>query len=161
MTLYYSRRYDEAIEQLRRTLEFDPYFHLCHVFLNAAFVEKGMHREAIPHLVKGILNVKSPEEISRIEADLRAAYDRSGGRGLWEKVRDKFMTTEKRDYNYAYSIADTYMRLGDKDEAFLWLHRAADLRHPGVAAVKVEPAMDALRSDPRYADLLRRINLPR
>lgn len=159
MTLYYSRRYDGAIEQLRRTLEFNPDFILCHVFLYAAFVEKGMLREAIPHIVKGTLNIHSPEDISRIEAGLRAAYDASGERGLWERVRDTLQSAEKRDYNSAYSIAAANMRLGDKDEAFLWLNRAADQRHPGVAALKAEPAMDALRSDPRYADLLRRINL--
>jgi hypothetical protein len=52
------------------------------------------------------------------------------------------------------------MHLGDKDGAFLWLHRAADQTHPGVAALKAEPAMDVLRSDPRFGELLRRVNLP-
>jgi hypothetical protein len=50
--------------------------------------------------------------------------------------------------------------IGDKDEAFHWLQRAADVRHLGLAALKVEPAMDGLRSDSRYAELLRRVNLP-
>jgi hypothetical protein len=56
-------------------------------------------------------------------------------------------------------MAETYMRLGDKDEAFFWLQKAMDVRHPAVAALKVEPAMDGLRSDPRFAELLRRMNL--
>lgn len=160
MTLYYLRRYDEAIDQLRRTLEFNPDFVLCHVFLYAAYVEKGMPRDAIPHLAKGFFNVNSPAEMSRIEADLNAAYNGSGERGLWEKVRDTLKSAEKRDFHYAISLAETYMRLGDKDGAFLWLERAADQRHPGVAALKAEPAMDVLRADPRFGELLLRVNLP-
>ena len=159
MTYYFSRRYDEAIEQLRKTLEFDPDFILTHVFLYASLSEKGMHREAIPHLAKGFFHVYPPEEQTRIEAALTSAYKASGEKGLWEEVRDILKGAEKRDYNHPYHMAETYMRLGDKDAAFLWLQKATDVRHPGVAALKVEPAMDGLRSDPRYAELLRRLNL--
>jgi DNA-binding winged helix-turn-helix (wHTH) protein/TolB-like protein/Tfp pilus assembly protein PilF len=159
MTLYYSRRYEEAIEQLRKTLEFDPDFILTHIFLYASFFEKGMHREAIPHLVKGFFHVYSSEERERIEAALTAAFEASGEKGLWEKVRDLLKSAEKRDFNYPYSMAETYMRLGDKDQAFLWLQKATDVRHPGVGALKVAPVMDGLRTDLRYAELLRRMNL--
>ena len=159
MTSYYMRQYDEAIEQLRKTLEFDPDFILTHIFLHASFIEKGMYPEAIPHLAKGFFHDYSPEEKTRIEAVLTSAYEASGEKGLWEKLRDILKSAKKRDYNYPYSMAETYMRLGDKDEAFLWLQKAADVRHPGVATLKVEPAMDGLRTDPRYAELLRRMNL--
>jgi tetratricopeptide (TPR) repeat protein len=159
MTFYYSRRYEEAIEQLRKTLEFDPDFILVHIFLYSAFSEKGMHREAIPHLVKGFFHIYSSEERARIETTLTAAYDASGEKGLLEKLRDILKGAEKRDYNYPYSMADTYMRLGEKDQAFLWLQKAMDVRHPGVGALKVAPVIDGLRTDERYSELLRQMNL--
>ena len=160
ITFYYSRRYDEAIDQLHKTLELNPDFILTHIFLYASLFEKGMHRETIPHIVRGFFNSYSPEEKARLERVLTSAYAGSGERGMWEKVRDTLKSTEKRDYNYSYNMAETCLRLGDKDEAFLWLGRAADVRHPGLAALKVEPSMDVLHADPRFAELLRRVNLP-
>ena len=159
MSLYYCRRYDEAIEQLRRTLEFDPDFGLTHIFLYGAFYEKGMHGEAIPHVVRGFFNSSPPEERASVETALRTDYGASGERALWERLRDLLEGQTKRDYNYAYNMAEASMRVGDRDAAFLWLGRAVDVKHPGVAALKAEPAMDGLRDDPRYAELLRRLKL--
>jgi tetratricopeptide (TPR) repeat protein len=160
ITFYYYRRYDEAIAELKRTLEFNPDFVLTHIFLYASLFEKGAYREAIPHIVKGFFNDLPPGEKARIDAALRTSFNTSGQKGLWTKVRDLLKVTDSTDFNYAYSMAETNMRIGDKDEAFLWLNRAADLKHPGVGALRVEPAMDPLRSDPRFAELLGRVNLP-
>ena len=160
MTLYYARRYDEAVEHLRQALEFDPDFILTNIFLYSSLHEKGAYREEIPHLVRGFFHVYPPEERAKIEAALTRAYEAGGVRGLLVKVRDLLESGERRDYNHEYSLAETYMRLGDRDAAFLRLNKAADVRHPGVAALKVAPAMDVLRDDPRFAELLRRVNLP-
>jgi tetratricopeptide (TPR) repeat protein len=159
ITLYYARRYDEAMAAFRKTLEFNPDFILTHVFLYGCFFEKGMHRESIPHIVKGFFNGNTPNEQERIEEALTAAYNAGGKERLWEKVRDLMQGTAKKDYNYPYLVAETNMRLGDNDEAFFWLQKAVDVKHPAVAALRVEPAMDGLRSDPRFAELLRRVNL--
>lgn len=159
ITFYYARRYDEAMAVFRKTLEFDPDFILTHVFIYGCLFEKGMHRESIPHIVKGFFNINAPNEQTMIEEALTAAYNVGGKQRLWEKVRDLLKGSQKKDYNYPYTMAETYMRLGDNDEAFFWLQKAVDVKHPGVAALRVEPAMDGLRSDPRFADLLRRINL--
>ena len=159
VTLYYSRRYDEAIEQLQKSLEFGPDFTLTHIFLYASFYEKGMHRESIPHIVKGFLYFFSTDEKLQIEKSLSEAYAAAGRKGLWEKVLDVLNNARKRDYNYSYTIAETYMRLGDKDQAFFWLQKAFELRHPGLAGIKVEPAMDVLRDDQRFVELMRRTGL--
>ena len=52
------------------------------------------------------------------------------------------------------------MALGDKDRAFQWLDRCYEERSPWLGWLKTDPALDPLRSDPRFADLLRRIGLP-
>jgi hypothetical protein len=59
----------------------------------------------------------------------------------------------------AAAVAESYSLLGDSDNAFVWLNKAYD-PHAGLIYIKVEPKLDRLRSDPRYADLLRRMGLP-
>ena len=59
-----------------------------------------------------------------------------------------------------FGAALVYTGLGEKDEAFHWLRKAIELRVPMVGVLKVDPRFDPLRSDPRYADLLRRMGLP-
>ena len=58
-----------------------------------------------------------------------------------------------------YQIAATYAGLGEKDRAFEWLEKAYDERSDWLVNLKVEQRFDGLRSDPRFADLLRRVNL--
>jgi hypothetical protein len=58
------------------------------------------------------------------------------------------------------TIATVYAGLGDRDKAFEWLEKAYQERSPRLTWLKVEPMLDSIRSDPRYADLLRRMGLP-
>ena len=58
-----------------------------------------------------------------------------------------------------YSIAKVYASLGEKEQAFTWLEKAYKERHPDFIELKVEPALDILRSDPRFPDLLHRVGL--
>jgi hypothetical protein len=63
-------------------------------------------------------------------------------------------------YSFTAVMAETLIQLGDKDGAFIWLNRAADLKHPAIGYIKVDPSLDPLRSDPRFADLMHRVGLP-
>ena len=58
-----------------------------------------------------------------------------------------------------YAIAEIYVGLGDNDQAFAWLDRAYEDRFPFLCDVRITPQFDSLRSDPRYATLMRRLNL--
>ena len=80
-----------------------------------------MHRESIPHIVKGFFHPFSPEEKRRVEAALTAAYQSAGSKGLWQKALELMENAEKRDYNYPYTMAEIHMRLENKDASFLWL----------------------------------------
>ena len=59
-----------------------------------------------------------------------------------------------------FEIALVYAGLGEKDLAFEWLERAYDEHDKGLVSLKVDPPLDPLRSDPRFQDLLRRMNFP-
>jgi len=97
----------------------------------------------------------SPEQIE----SLRNAFAASGIRGFWKKR----LEWEKRQLNHPryFMIARLCIRLGRKDEAFDWLEKAYRARYPNMPNLKVAALwLDPVRSDPRYADLVRRVGLP-
>src|SRR5262249_34991079 len=150
-----SRQRDEAIAELRRTLQLDPNFMPAHAQLARNYEEKGMYAQAVSewlkwHAVRG----DSPEQIESLRNDFAA----SGIRGFWAKS----LEWEKRQLNQPryFGIIGLCIRLGRTDEAFHWLEKAYDARNPLMPNMKMEPFLDPIRSDPRYADLMRRIGLP-
>ena len=158
-TLYFARQYDQAIAQCRKTLEIDPNFSLPHTRLLEAYEQKGMYEEAIAEIEKltpNQLNHLEPEEVAAV----RQAYAVSRARGYWQKRLEIAKNRAKQRYIPPSIIAALCARLGDKDQAFEWLERAYEDRDEFLRFVKVNPAYDNLRSDPRYADLARRMGLP-
>jgi tetratricopeptide (TPR) repeat protein len=154
--LYYARRYDEAIDQCRKALELDPNYAMAHLHLGQAYIQKGMHREAVDELQKAIsLSERNPEVV----AMLGYAYAAGGDRKKAENVIKELAVLSKRGYVPSYSVAEIYAELGRKDEAFAWLQKAYQERTPHFCSLKVDPTMDSLRSDERYAELLRRTGL--
>ncbi|MEK6323139.1 MAG: protein kinase [Acidobacteriota bacterium] len=157
LTLYLARDYDHAIEQLRKTLEMDPNFRLANIFINLAYVQTGKYEEAITEKAK-ILAATSAEE-AQIATALRKAYAASGERGVWQKTLDLLKQRPKTDFDVPFWLAEAYLHLGDKDQAFEWFQKAADIGHPGMDVIKLDPMFDSLRSDSRFADLVRRLGL--
>jgi hypothetical protein len=84
---------------------------------------------------------------------------RSGSRAQAQKILDEMTQRAKRGYFPAWAMASVYVGLGDKDRAFEWLQEAVEERAAYVPYLKVDPLFDPLRSDPRFTDLLRRMNL--
>ena len=93
-------------------------------------------------------------------ATLGHAYAVAGKRAEASKVLADLQSQSKERYVSPYFIALIYTGLGDKDQAFAWLNKAYEERHPYVNHLDVEPVFDTLRSDPRFEDLLRRVGLP-
>jgi Tfp pilus assembly protein PilF len=157
--LYQARRHDDAIVQLRKVLEIAPNFGPVHPRLSASYEEKGMYEEAIAEMenvTQGDPAYLEPKEL----AMLRQAYAVSGMRGYRQKRLELLKHHAKQRYIWPWVIARMPARLGDKDQAFEWLEKAYEARDEWVRFVRVDPAFDNLRSDPRYADLLRRMGLP-
>ena len=154
--LYYARRYDEAIEQGRKTIDLDPNYAMAHAYLGQAYIQKRMYREAVEELQKAInLSERNPDVI----AILGNAYAAAGDRKEAEKVINELIESSQRRYVPSYAVAAIYAELGRKDEAFAWLEKAYAERSPTLVDLKADPTLDALRSDPRYIDLLRRVGL--
>ena len=155
--LYVARQYDQAVEQERKTLEMDPNFIMAHSELGYAYLQKSMFEEGIAEFEKAL--VISPGTGYAL-AGLGYAYGVAGRRAEAQKVLDQLNELKKQKCVPAGYRAHIYAGLGEKDKSFEWLEKAYEERHLmiGPSGIKADPAYDALRSDPRFADLLRRMN---
>jgi DNA-binding winged helix-turn-helix (wHTH) protein/TolB-like protein/tetratricopeptide (TPR) repeat protein len=155
--LLLARRYDEALEQCRKALEMDPNLGFAHWLLGLAYMYKGSYEPAILALQKSIpLSGDSPDE----PAALVHAYALSGKRTEARKILEELKQQAKRSYISPGTLADLYFLIGDKDQAFALLEKAYEERDNMVILLKVDPYFDPLRSDPRFADLVRRVGFP-
>jgi adenylate cyclase len=155
--LYLARRFDEAIAQCRKTLEMDPSFPLTHSLLGRAYLAKGMYRESLVELEKYLaLSPGNPAAL----AGLAYAQARAGERNQALRVFEELRELSKQRHVPSYLFAVVYAGLGDKDQAFTWLEKAYEERDGSLPMLKVNPSWDLLRSDPRFAELLRRVGLP-
>ena len=153
MILTQSRDYDAAIEQLQRTLELEPDFFSAYAWLAIAYAHQGKFRES-QHAAERIRELRPDHPAARLL--LALTFARSGQR---EKAEDILEQLKERGAE-AGAIGIIHAGLGQLDEAFEWLHRAAKERSWIMSDLKVSPWFDPLRSDPRYQDLLRQLNLP-
>jgi tetratricopeptide (TPR) repeat protein len=148
-------RYDQALEQARKTIEIDPTSGSAHTGLGMAYERKRQFAEAIAAMEKAHSLDSSPW-LSGFRGYVYAA---AGKKAEAEKVLAELKELSKRQYVPAYNVAFIYAGLNDKDQAFDWLNKGREA-HSGLSVMKVEPALDNLRSDPRYKELLKRLNLP-
>jgi tetratricopeptide (TPR) repeat protein len=155
-TQYYARQYDQAIEQSHRAILMDPQFIGAHVFLGRAFEQKGSYAETVAELQQALqLSQGDSNEL----AALGQAYAQSGDSAQAKKVLKELEQRSTRTYVQPMWIAAIYAALGDKDEATQWLRQAVGDRSVWLIYLKVDPFFDSLRSDPRYADLVRQAGL--
>ncbi len=155
--LIFARRYDDAIAELRRTLELNPEFYPAHMNLGYAYGQQKHYAEAISEYQKAIaLQEGNPG----LKAKLARAYALSGKRREALKIASDLRQLSKQRYVSAYDAAQIYTALGDFDRAFVLLEKAYQEHASFLMLLQVEPANDPLRSDPRFQDLLRRMNFP-
>jgi len=155
--LIFARQYDRAIEQLQKTLELEPNFMVAHVRLGLAYVQKGMYEKAVAELAKART---LSQDNALVIAALGHIYARSGNRRKAEELVAELKRLSGRRYVTAYDMAVIYSGLEERDQAFVWLEKAYQNREGSLAYLKVEPWLDPIRSDPRFAELVHRLGLP-
>ena len=121
-----------------------------------------MHEQAIAEIQKGMELIELAKErpVSIPLGRLGYAYGVSGKRREALVVLEKLRILSKTTYVSAFTFAIVHVGLSQKDQAFRWLQKAYDERVPELIFLKVDPRFDSLRSDPRYEDLIRRMNFP-
>jgi TolB-like protein/DNA-binding winged helix-turn-helix (wHTH) protein/Tfp pilus assembly protein PilF len=158
LAFYFSRSYDHAIDQFHKTLELDSNFPPPYTFLAAAYEQKGMFEEAVEASQRAVTVTAGPPKALAI-AGLAHIYAVSGRKPEALKVLAELERLSEHKYVPATDTALIYAGLGEKDRSFAWLEKAYQEHSFTLNNLKVEPRFDALRSDPRFADLLRRIGL--
>lgn len=102
----------------------------------------------------------APVDITDYKGGLGYAYAVAGERAEARKLLEELKSRSKQSYVPWFYIAGIYAGLGEKDQAIANLEKAYDQREQGLAVMKREPMFDPLRSDARFQELLRRMNLP-
>jgi TolB-like protein len=149
--LFGLRRYDDAIAQYQKCLALDPNYGEAHRGLGMVYLKKGMYSQ-------GIAELRKAREIMQTDpwtiSQLGFAYGESGNRAEALRILDDL---SKHAPIPAVAVAEVYLGLGDKDRSFEWLAKAVNDK--GRIDFKSDPTYDPLRSDPRFATLLQRMNL--
>jgi TolB-like protein/Tfp pilus assembly protein PilF len=155
--LYLARQFDQAIEQAHNTLEMDARFAISYQVLGEVYLSKGMYREAL-------LALEQFSALSRSSATSRAllaySHARLGEHSAALRIIEELTAASKHSLVPALLFALIYAALDDQDQAFSWLEKAYEERFYRLAYLKVEALWDPLRSDSRFADLLRRVGIP-
>ncbi|MFQ5664685.1 MAG: tetratricopeptide repeat protein, partial [Terriglobia bacterium] len=155
--LYLARQYDQAIEAARRTIQDHPNFDAAHGYLGQAYLEKGMYEEAIVEL-KHALDLSGGGNI--FLGEIGNAYAVAGRRTQARQMLAELTQRARERYVSPYDIALVHIGLGENERAFELLNQAVQERSSRFVNLKVHPRLDTLKSDPRFEQLLRRMDFP-
>jgi serine/threonine-protein kinase len=150
---YLARQYDRVITHCRSVFDAMPANPDCHYWTGRAYLSKGMIAEAIASLEK-----RRP--IPGIGFGMPVtAYLAAGRRADAIRLRREAFQRASTEYVSPVSLAQVHFAFGENDAGFRQLERALALKDPSAANLKVEPAYDAVRSDPRFQAILRKLRL--
>jgi serine/threonine-protein kinase len=162
--LYFSRDYPAAIAQYRRTLEVDPQSFWTHFFLSNALEQTGAYGEAAREWAHAHANALAGQSLPAVAPEALREVAQAGTPEAYRAFLRKRVEWEEKVVTKApvgsSSLAILHAKLGDKDAAFRWLERSVESHTRDLIFLKVEPAYDSLRDDPRFQQLLRRVGLP-
>jgi tetratricopeptide (TPR) repeat protein len=148
------RHFDQAVEQCRKTLELEPNFAQAHWCLGLGYLGKQRYDEAIAEFQRAKELGQGPLALWSIGY----TYAITGRKPEAREILKEFGQLSRDGYVSPYFMAGIYAGLGEKDQAFEWLYKAYE--EGEWLSLKLDPFLDNLRSDPRFQELLRRLNLP-
>lgn len=154
--LFQSRRYDDAIRELRSALAVHPDDMGFNWLLGFVLVIKGQSKEAIPILEKAA--ALSGRSSGTLDV-LTAAYARAGRRSDALRLLAELKSRQQKGYVSPASFVIAYIGLGENEQALAWLEKAYQEQSAIMLWLKIHPLFDSLRNDSRFADLVRRIGL--
>jgi TolB-like protein len=162
--LAFARRYDEALAQADRTLEMDPAWRQGWILKGFVYELRGDLAAALDIREEGLKPGRmDPERTKRLTEQVRQLRQalQSGGSEAYWRLELSFELAKDRVRPGEFSpfyIAEIYAAMNEKDEAFRWLNKAIDEKDDFVDGTKVVPSLDNLRSDPRWPQVLARLN---
>jgi TolB-like protein/Tfp pilus assembly protein PilF len=145
-----------AIAECRKVLDLDEKFPRAHDLLGWAYLKQGRGREALAELKKAVeLSGRASQELGYLGYGYGALHQRAEAAAVLKELERRYAKRQSP----AMFLAAVYAGLGDKDPAFAWLEKDFRERSGTLVYITYFPVYDTLRSDPRYADLLRRMGI--
>jgi tetratricopeptide (TPR) repeat protein len=157
--LIYARRFDEALEQAKKTYNLDPTFVGGQSWLCHAYNASGKYDETLTLATK-TMQANPTVPSSPFNADLTVALSKTDRKQDAEALLSKWKQEAKTKYISNYWFAIGYAAYGDKDAAFAELEKAYQNHDWFLQRIKVDPMMDPLRDDPRFDQMVKRLNFP-
>jgi tetratricopeptide (TPR) repeat protein len=154
-----TRQYDLALDQFRKTIEMDPNYASAHDNLAETYRDMGKYDLWLEEWKKAATLNNDHEQVT-IAEEAAKVYAKSGYRPTMSRIIELLKQLAQRRYVDPGQIAYAYAALGEKEQAFHWLDKAFSLKAESLQFIKLAKPMDPFRSDPRYADLLKRMGLP-
>jgi len=155
VTLEYLRRYDDGIERAQNALQTSPNDPVAYNSLWETYYMKGMYEESLKS-AKAFFTGLGFNEIAEVMAQ---GYEEDGYSGAMTSAAETMAAFSEQTYISPYSIAMMYALAGDKEKTIEWLEIGYEMKDPMMPYVSIF-TFDLLDDDPRYQDLLRRMNLP-
>jgi serine/threonine protein kinase/TolB-like protein/tetratricopeptide (TPR) repeat protein len=150
------RRYDEAMAELNRLIASNADFPVYYSERGHVYWHLGNQDAFVADLVMEMKKYGQSEDAEAFAAGYQKAKLKGACTALIEVLKNK----SQREYGSPYEIAVNYARMGDRDHAFEWLEKAYAERSVNLEYIKIQEAFEPFHSDPRYADLLKRMGLP-
>jgi TolB-like protein/Tfp pilus assembly protein PilF len=154
---FVARRCDQAAEQLEHALELDASLAQAHSMLGLTYAHLSMHERAITAAQRAVDLAQGAPFFVGFLGDVYAAL---GCRDEAQKILEQLHELAKQRYVAPYSVGVLCASLGKGEEALDWLETAYRRHDPLMVCLKTDPRVDGLRSDPRFRDLMRRMNFP-
>ena len=154
-----ARQYDEGIAVCKKLANENPTFAVAHYCLAWAYWGKRMYPQVIEEL-RAFGQLSGNRDESEFDSAMEQGFRSAGWKGALTKGVEIRQAQRKTGYSSAYNIASLYADLGDKDQAFRWLNTAYQERDWLLLGLKTDFSLDPIRSDPRFAELVRKVGLP-
>jgi len=161
--LFYSRKYDESVDYLKRLIEMDPSYVRTHTYLSRVYYTMGRYEDAINEREKALLlEGNDPGQLAKEKQELIEAIRKSGAKGYQAKILEYTLQGVRSKVNNSpeMALAHIYSELGQRDDALKQLAKAYEDREGDFTFLKVSPEWDKLRDDPRFGEMIAKLNLP-
>jgi adenylate cyclase len=156
MVLMHARQLDSAIEQLDKAVELGPNFIWPHLGLAYCYAAKGMYEDAISETQK---TVQITGRSAFTLGQLAWAYGLAGNKEKAMDILHELEKIRKRNSVDPAAFAYLYLGLDDKDQGLYWLQKMYEERSPEMLYLRAAPSWDRLRTDPRFAELIKNVGL--
>jgi serine/threonine-protein kinase len=156
IVFFHAGQYDQAMEECRKAIELDPDFPYAHGMLGVVYVQKGMADEGVAEAERAVSLAQGHLEVTGM---LGRIYAQAGREAEARKTLNELRDISSQRFVPPMSFAQIYAALGEVDLALEWLEKGYQERDANLSGLRANPVYDALRGDPRFDDLLRRVGL--